>query len=114
MGLALHDLHTFMLQPRQFQRVVEDFICENCGFVVTGNGYRNHCPQCLQSKHVDIYPGDRAANCGGAMIVVDLVLEHGQYIITHQCTVCRHTKRNKTHTQDSMNALLDVMHWLQQ
>ena len=27
-----------------------------------GNGYTNHCPKCLWSKHVDINPGDRGAN----------------------------------------------------
>ncbi|MEK7158524.1 MAG: RNHCP domain-containing protein, partial [Patescibacteria group bacterium] len=45
---------------RTFQRRVEDFTCESCGAQVTGDGYTNHCPQCLVSKHVDVYPGDRA------------------------------------------------------
>jgi hypothetical protein len=29
--------------------------------------YRNHCPACLWSKHVDVQPGDRAATCRGLM-----------------------------------------------
>ena len=48
-----------------FIRKTEDFICEHCGREVRGNGYTNHCPYCLWSKHVDINPGDRAAGCGG-------------------------------------------------
>jgi Zn finger protein HypA/HybF involved in hydrogenase expression len=48
-----------------FKRTIEDFTCEHCGEQVTGNGFTNHCPQCLWSKHVDIDPGDRLALCGG-------------------------------------------------
>lgn len=40
-------------KPKNFTRVIEDFICENCGTEVKGNGYTNHCPKCLWSKHVD-------------------------------------------------------------
>ena len=43
-----------------FTRKVEDFTCEHCGREVHGNGYTNHCPHCLHSKHVDVNPGDRA------------------------------------------------------
>ena len=50
-----------------FQRRIENFVCENCGYEVAGTGYTNHCPKCLWSKHVDIHPGDRSAACGGMM-----------------------------------------------
>jgi hypothetical protein len=40
-------------QPKRFQKTVEDFVCEHCGHPVAGNGYTNHCSQCLWSKHVD-------------------------------------------------------------
>ena len=53
--------------PKKFQRTIEDFTCEQCNFAVKGNGYTNHCPKCLWSKHVDVNPGDRAATCGGLM-----------------------------------------------
>ena len=52
---------------KKFQKRVEDFCCENCGTEVTGNGYTNHCPKCLYSKHVDINPGDRLNSCGSMM-----------------------------------------------
>ena len=62
-----------------FIRKTEDFICENCGAVVVGNGYTNHCPACLYSKHVDRSPGDRAADCGGLMEPVAVALKRGDY-----------------------------------
>jgi len=49
---------------RLFTRNIENFTCERCGAAVEGNGFTNHCPACLCSKHVDINPGDRAAARG--------------------------------------------------
>ncbi|WP_265181671.1 RNHCP domain-containing protein [Geomicrobium sp. JCM 19055] len=34
--------------------------------------YRNHCPSCLYSKHVDVIPGDRASTCHSLMEPIDL------------------------------------------
>ena len=44
-----------------FTEIDEAFVCENCGKEVKKLGYscRNHCPECLYSKHVDKNPGDR-------------------------------------------------------
>ena len=71
-----------------FIRKTEDFICENCGAVVVGNGYTNHCPVCLYSKHVDRSPGDRAAGCGGLMEPVAVALKRGE--------VTQESKTNKS------------------
>ena len=46
------------------------FVCLRCGLEVVplSNGsYRNHCPRCLYSKHLDVAPGDRASFCEGMM-----------------------------------------------
>ena len=51
------------------------FLCEQCGrhvLPLSNGSYRNHCPFCLFSKHVDILPGDRASDCGGLMEPVGL------------------------------------------
>ncbi len=50
---------------RKFTKIDEEFICENCGKKVEPLGYtcRNHCNNCLYSKHVDINPGDREETC---------------------------------------------------
>ena len=59
---------------KQFVRRREDFVCEHCGTKVVGDGYTNHCPKCLWSKHVDIMPGDRAEDCQGLMRPIDIKL----------------------------------------
>lgn len=74
-----------------------------------GDGYRNHCPVCLTSRHVDINPGDRAAECAGQMEVVDIALEHGDLVLTHRCSVCGHEKRNRAHPEDSIEAITGLM-----
>lgn len=92
--------------PKKFQKNKEDFTCEKCGFAVIGNGYTNHCPKCLWSKHVDVNPGDRADNCGGLMKPISLVMEKGKFILTHQCQKCGYEKRNKAADNDALELLL--------
>lgn len=91
---------------RQFQRTRENFVCEHCGAEVIGNGYTNHCPECLYSKHVDICPGDRAEECGGLMEPVDLELKDGKYIVIHRCQKCGFIRRNKICDDDNFEAVL--------
>lgn len=85
---------------KKFQRRIEDFTCENCGASVSGNGYTNHCPQCLFSKHVDINPGDRANDCGGLLVPVGLEQKGMEWIIQHQCRKCGEKRRCKTVADD--------------
>ena len=91
---------------RQFQRKKEDFVCEHCGTKVTGNGYTNHCPNCLYSKHADVGPGDRAESCGGLMEPIDLELKDGKYILVHRCQKCGFIRRNKVCDGDNFEAVL--------
>lgn len=75
------------------------FVCENCGRTVrpvTNGSYRNHCPFCLCSKHVDISPGDRASDCGGIMDPVSADYKPGKgWQLVHRCRKCGYTVRNK-------------------
>lgn len=91
-----------------FKRTKEDFVCEKCGFKVTGNGYTNHCPECLHSKHVDINPGDRLALCGGLMTPYDFEMKNSDYVIIHKCQKCGHTKKNRTSKADNLKILLEI------
>lgn len=75
---------------------------------VRGNGYTNHCPNCLYSKHVDINPGDRLNLCGGLMKPISVSLKSGEYVITHQCVVCGFAKKNKTSPEDNFNKILEI------
>lgn len=66
---------------------------------LTNGSYRNHCPECLCSVHVDILPGDRNNTCLGLMkpIELDYNAKKG-YVIVHQCEKCGAIKRNKCAT----------------
>lgn len=91
-----------------FKRKTEDFICENCGKQVRGNGYTNHCPTCLWSKHVDIHPGDRASGCGGKMRPVDVETKAGESILVHECVLCGHRKKNRVSLDDDFDKVIKV------
>jgi hypothetical protein len=80
---------------RRFTRRVEDFVCSRCGRLVEGDGFTNHCPRCLWSKHVDVHPGDRAASCEGLMEPVAVVVAASQRDVVHRCTACGLTRRNQ-------------------
>lgn len=92
----------------KFQRRIEDFVCEHCGFGVRGNGYTNHCPKCLWSKHVDVSPGDRSATCWGLMEPCALQGSSPEYVIVHRCVLCAHKHRNMVGEGDDRDALITV------
>lgn len=95
-----------MTLTAQFTRRKEDFTCDVCATDVQGNGYTNHCPECLSSKHVDINPGDRASSCKGTMLAVSLENKNGQQYIVHQCEKCGFVRRNKVSPNDNFEAIL--------
>ncbi|HLD19970.1 MAG TPA: RNHCP domain-containing protein [Patescibacteria group bacterium] len=92
--------------PKKFTRTIENFVCEHCNTKVRGNGYTNHCPQCLWSKHVDINPGDRAHDCGGLMKPAGIELKQDTTIIIHTCTTCGIIKKNKTSYSDNNDIII--------
>lgn len=96
------------METKNFQRTIENFGCENCGTNVSGNGYTNHCPECLWSKHVDINPGDRAATCGGLMKPTAIENENGEYVVTHTCVKCKYSKRNKVSPNDNFDTVVKI------
>lgn len=77
-----------------------DFECAVCKKYVIRlqNGtYRNHCPFCLGSLHVDsVIPGDRKSSCQGVMLALRMI-RHGKkgWQIVHKCTKCGLEKVNK-------------------
>lgn len=89
-----------------FQKVVEDFTCEHCGAHNHGDGYKNHCDQCLWSKHVDVYPGDRAEACSGMMEPVRIEQRNGEEVIVHHCVKCDLERINRTHASDNRDAIV--------
>ena len=96
------------LPSKQFQRTIEDFSCEHCGYFVRGTGYTNHCPKCLWSKHVDKNPGDRAAECGGMMEPVSVEIKEGEYVFTQRCQICKFERKNSMGADDDLNAVIEL------
>ena len=92
----------------KFKRTIENFICEKCGTAVIGNGYTNHCPNCLYSKHVDINPGDRACECMGLMKPINILQKNGEFIILHKCEKCGFERKNKVNETDNYNSILSI------
>lgn len=75
------------------------FVCVHCGRQVplaTNGSYRDHCPFCLYSLHVDIVPGDRANPCGGLMKPIRLIWNSRKgYQIRYRCEKCGREHVNK-------------------
>jgi hypothetical protein len=68
---------------------------------------RNHCPKCLCSLHLDLYPGDRAAGCGGIMDPVSAEPDPRKgFVITHRCRKCGALKRNRAAKDDNGDLLI--------
>ena len=88
------------------------FICIHCGAKVaalTNGSYRNHCPYCLYSIHVDNLPGDRANDCLGLMKPVG-VRYHSKkgWQIEHRCQQCGIEKVNRA-APDDVSAIINLM-----
>ena len=71
-----------------FIKKTENFVCEKCGEENIGNGFTNHCRNCLWSKHVDIDPGDRLAACGGLMEPIEARIKNKELAVQHRCNKC--------------------------
>ena len=96
------------LPEKRFQRTIEDFTCAHCSEPIIGDGYTNHCPKCLWSKHVDIHPGDRACKCDGLMKPIGVEIVRGEHDIVHKCVTCEVVRRNQAHPNDDFSILLKI------
>ncbi len=75
------------------------FQCEQCGLKIeplTNGSFRNHCPDCLYSKHMDNIPGDRASECKGLMAPISIEYSSKKgYQLIHVCVKCGKVGKNK-------------------
>lgn len=92
----------------KFIKKIEDFLCKKCGCEVVGDGYTNHCPECLWSMHVDYYPGDREALCKGMMEPIGVIYEKNGYVLEHRCGKCGKQITNKVVAEDNMDSVLKL------
>lgn len=91
----------------------ETFVCGNCGRTVVpagaGSDHRNHCPYCLYSRHLDIAPGDREADCGGVMEPIAVwVRRGGEWAIIHRCKICGSLSSNRIAADDHPMKLISL------
>lgn len=91
----------------------EVFTCMNCGWTVVpegaGSNHRNHCPNCLTSKHVDVEPGDRESDCGGMMEpIATWVRNNGDWAIIHRCKWCGELSSNRIAADDNPMKLMGI------
>ncbi|MBI3255971.1 MAG: RNHCP domain-containing protein [Candidatus Andersenbacteria bacterium] len=91
----------------------DGFVCNNCGLKVppAKGTFRNHCTQCLASKHVDQdTPGDRLAACHGLMPATGIEgTDPDKLDIIHTCSHCGKKMLNKAAVDDSKDALFALM-----
>lgn len=92
----------------------DGFVCGHCGQQVEpikfGGSYRNHCPFCLWSKHVDgPIPGDRASSCLGFMRAVGVMTKSGgEFTILHKCQKCGFERKNRVAGDDKTELLSQI------
>lgn len=71
-------------------------VCHRYVMPLKHGSYRNHCPFCLSSLHIDIMPGDRKSPCRGIMLAYRLKHSGKKgWQIIHRCMKCGAEKLNK-------------------
>lgn len=100
------------MEEKKFKMIDESFKCDVCGNIVEKLNYtaRDHCNKCLCSKHLDIMPGDRLANCGGVLRPIEI--EKGskdRLKIVYKCDKCGEIKRNVLAEDDDFDKVLEIM-----
>ncbi len=95
---------------KRFHMIDEDFICENCNKEVKALKYtaRDHCPYCLYSKHVDIFPGDRKNRCKGLLKPTGIEKFKDTYKILYTCEKCKESHKNIVAKDDSMDEIITL------
>ena len=93
---------------KKFTMRDESFICENCHHLVEKLNYtaRDHCPYCLYSKHVDIYPGDRKNKCLGLLEPIGIEKYKDTYKIIYKCQKCKMIHKNIIAKDDNMEEII--------
>ncbi len=95
---------------KKFKMIDEKFKCENCGYEVLELGYtaRDHCPNCLYSKHVDINPGDRSNTCMGLMKPIGIEKYKNTYKIIYKCLKCNQVHKNVMANDDNYDLIIKL------
>ncbi len=102
-----------MQQRKNFIPINESFTCENCQKKIpkASGTFRNHCPSCLYSKHVDdTLPGDRESDCDGLMKPIGVEKDKKrEWMIVQECLRCKKISRNRVAADDSKEKLVKII-----
>lgn len=95
---------------RKFTMIDEGFHCENCNKMVLPLEYtaRDHCPHCLHSKHLDIYPGDRSEECKGLLEPIGIEKAKKGFKIVFKCKKCYIVRRNIVAKDDNDKLIISL------
>jgi hypothetical protein len=96
-----------------FVVINDEFICEWCQEInpPSHGTCRNHCKNCLSSKHVDHkFPGDRKSLCNGKLVAINAI-PHSKHeiVIIHECEKCKKSIQNKKSHDDNFEQILALM-----
>jgi hypothetical protein len=86
------------------------FQCGNCGHNVPPHptSSRDHCNECLHSKHVDIIPGDRKNTCGGDLKPVGYLKSGDKEQILYKCGCCNGSARCVVAPDDNRSKIIEL------
>lgn len=95
---------------KKFNMIDEEFICDNCNKYVEKLNYtaRDHCPNCLYSKHVDINPGDRLNKCQGLLKPISIEKYKNTYKIIYKCLKCNKIHKNIMAFDDNYDKIIEL------
>ena len=90
-----------------------EFRCGYCKLLVStvavGTRYRNHCPNCGYSRHVDLPYSHGTSDCRGLMKPIGLTFKkNGELSLVHYCLSCQVMDRNRLSGDDNPFMLFDV------
>lgn len=130
-----HDQTRWEWSTNRENRNYTDFTCHFCQLYVSGlaeiSGVqnRNHCPNCLCSRHMDWQKaGDRMSACKAIMIPIGLSMKwdnnkyarvlNGELLLVHQCVECGKLSINRIAADDRPDRLRELfrasMDWVDQ
>lgn len=100
------------MKQKKFIKINDAFICDCCGHKnpPANKTCRNHCRECLCSKHVDINPGDRSETCLGILRPVKFDIKGAEITqIIFQCEKCQVQRKNKLAEDDNKAIIWKIM-----
>ena len=73
------------------------------------DGYTDHCPACLWSKHVDFEPGDRLSRCYSLMEPIGVSQKHGELRLRYRCQKCHLVRENRVQKNDDIEKVTSLL-----